>query len=201
MSAKAGKSIKDFPTDRKLDLAVGYRVLSEPNEDGAMISTPLTDSELSECGLKKEELYDLAVENTGKLFKTKLYRLNDLVRHMCTGASAPDLINDDKLENDLYVLTNDSGMFGAAVMLHEPTLNRIQEQLGSAFYILPSSIHEVIIVPESDDYDTEMLRETVKGVNSTVVAEADVLSDNVYRYDAVSGLQIYDVEVSIAQAV
>lgn len=202
MSAKTGKSIeKDFPIDRKLDLAVGYRVLSELNEDGAMISAPLTDSELSECGLKKEELYALALENTGKLFKTRLYRLEDLVKHICTGASATDLINADRLEDDIYVLTNDSGMFGAAVMLHEPTLNRLQEQLGSAFYVLPSSVHEVLIVPERESYDPEMLRETVEGVNSTVVAETDFLSDNVYRYDSVNGIQICDVDNATSQAV
>ncbi len=188
MNGEACRELRDdYPFDGFLDLAVGYRWLSI-REDGIRTSVPIENSMLND-DLRREELRDLAARNTGKLFRTRLYRLEDLVKRICDGTPAEDL-NEGKEAldpNTIYVGTNDSGMFGAAVMLLDNEIRRIAERLGGDIYILPSSVHEVIIVPKLETYDPDMLKETVRSVNATVVSSADFLSDNVYEYDVTKG--------------
>ncbi len=201
MSAKSIEELKEkYPVDQKLDFSIGYRILSE-DENGIKISKPFSNKDLEESGLKKEELYALALENTGKLFKANLYMLEALVRRICEGTEAEELYEGEgNLDtSEIYVLTNESGMFGASVMLQDQILRRVSERLGCPIYVLPSSLHEVIIVPKSEAFDPEMLKDTVQSVNSTVVSESDYLSDSVYIYDD-AGLQIYDVD-KMTQAV
>jgi hypothetical protein len=96
--------------------------------------------------------------------------------------------------SEVYVLTNQSGMFGASEMLQDQTLNKICERLGCPVYILPSSIHECILVPKAQGSDPAALKETVGAVNSTVVSEYDFLSDSVYEFDVQNGIRICDIE-------
>jgi hypothetical protein len=185
MSGNVCGEIRDqFPCDDVLNLTVGYRWLEE-QEDGIRTSQPLRIEQLEENGLKKEELLSLAKHNTGELFKTRLYKLEELVRRICEGVDAKDYMEGEgELDkSELYVCTNDSGMFGAAVMFIDSVIEKIAKRLGCNLYILPSSIHEVIIVPRVEQYDLNMLKETVRAVNSTVVNENDFLSDSVYQYD------------------
>jgi hypothetical protein len=189
MSGKAAEGLKnEFPCDSVLDITVGYRWLNV-QEDGIRTSEPLKIEELEKAKLDRDELFKLAQKNTGNLFKTRLYKLADLVKRICEGSIAEDYMSgDEKLDqSEIYVCTNDSGMFGAAVMLMADVLKNIAERLGGNIYILPSSIHEVIIVPQIEAYDLKMLCETVKGVNDTVVNETDFLSDSVYRYELETG--------------
>ncbi len=189
MNGEACKEIKkDYPCDDFLDLTVGYRWLRE-QEDGIRTSEPLKSDQLESASIGREELFELAKENTGKLFKTRLYKLGDLVKRICEGCDAEDFMyHEGKLDLDeLYVCTNDSGMFGAAVMLMPDVVKNVADRLGGSVYILPSSIHEVIIVPKLDTYDLKMLKETVKAVNETVVNACDFLSDSVYQFDAATG--------------
>jgi len=57
--------------------------------------------------------------------------------------------------------------------------------LGSDFYLLPSSIHELILVPVGEDRDREHLEEMVKEINQTQVAMEEILSDTVYNYESI----------------
>lgn len=82
----------------------------------------------------------------------------------------------------MYVLTNESRRCGAAAILYEGELDRIGRRLGEDFYILPSSIHEVIIVPMSCGHTREELRKMVKEINITQVSQEEYLSDHVYIY-------------------
>lgn len=62
-------------------------------------------------------------------------------------------------------------------------MDAICEKIGSNFFILPSSLHEVLIVPASKNMDLSELEDMVREVNATQVAPPDKLSDSVYRYD------------------
>lgn len=77
-------------------------------------------------------------------------------------------------------------MYGAGCVLYKGILEQAAEQFGSGFYLLPSSVHEVILLPsaEQDDCSTGMLRGMVSEINrSDVIDEKDVLSDDVYYFD------------------
>ena len=79
-------------------------------------------------------------------------------------------------------LTNASGSLGAAALFYPDVKDKAAELLGSDYYILPSSVHEVILVPDSAGINATELCDMVKQANRTVVEEHDILSDNVYHY-------------------
>lgn len=89
--------------------------------------------------------------------------------------------------SSLLIATNVNGYYGAVAVLEDQVWDAILEKYGNQdYYILPSSIHEVLLVPTSSSIDIEMLRSTVKMVNATEVSEADKLSDDVYLFDHVN---------------
>ena len=86
-------------------------------------------------------------------------------------------------ESPLYVLTNQEKVNGANVMLCPVALQKVYEELGEPYYILPSSIHEVMVVRKSEDMDIGRMKEMVKKVNLSTVEPEDLLSYEVFRYD------------------
>jgi hypothetical protein len=83
----------------------------------------------------------------------------------------------------MYVLTNEAGTLGAAALYYPDVKEKAAELMGSGYYVLPSSIHEVILVPDTIDHDVRDLCDMVKQANRSFVEPKDVLSDNVYHYD------------------
>ena len=84
----------------------------------------------------------------------------------------------------LYVVTNDKSMNGAGVITYPDFMDQAAEKMGGSFYILPSSIHEVLIMKETPEIDVNNLVDMVTSINATQVMPADQLTDNVYHYDA-----------------
>ena len=89
----------------------------------------------------------------------------------------------DQEKSNMYVLSNSSGVLGASALFYPGAQEHIAEQLGESYYVLPSSVHEVLIVPESAGIGREELSGMVRAANNTVVEAKDVLSDNVMHYD------------------
>ena len=83
----------------------------------------------------------------------------------------------------LYILTNKGALNGAAAMLRTDILTSFAESIGRNFYILPSSIHELILLPDHGNYQVEELQEMVRTVNLTTVAEEERLSDDIYYFN------------------
>ena len=73
---------------------------------------------------------------------------------------------------------------GAACIIDDNIQKMIAEKVGGDYFVLPSSVHEVLIMPKSEDMDPKELRNMVQDVNATQVAEGEILSDQVYGYDA-----------------
>jgi hypothetical protein len=82
----------------------------------------------------------------------------------------------------MYVLTNYKGINGASCLLYPEILDQIGDKLNADFYILPSSIHELILIIDDGKMNPISLREMVCEVNQTQVAADEVLSDQVYYY-------------------
>lgn len=88
-------------------------------------------------------------------------------------------------EFKLYVLGLDAPRFGAAVMGCMDDLKEAKDVLGEGYYILPSSVHEVLLIPDScfGDLTPESMQEMVKEVNESDVLPGEVLSNSVYHFD------------------
>ena len=89
----------------------------------------------------------------------------------------------DYVPSDMYVLTNESKLNGAACILYENVLYDFAQKLGADLYILPSSVHEVILLPKLSMFEKDELVNMVKEVNTEGVAADEVLSDHVYEYN------------------
>lgn len=109
-----------------------------------------------------------------------------------------DCFTDEREENPMYVLTNRSNLNGAACILYPNVLKEFAERIGSDLYILPSSIHEVILIKAQGMGDADVLRNMVKDVNRTQLAPEEVLSDEVYHYNRKSGkVRLCDHKTSV----
>ena len=82
----------------------------------------------------------------------------------------------------MYVLTNTEKSFGASAVLFPAVLKAVREHLQSDYYVLPSSIHECIIIPADENLNPAALHEMVKEINEEHVAPEELLGDSVYFY-------------------
>ena len=141
------------------------------------------------------ELYRIAKNNTQKRYKGSVFNMieimGEIISHNVDNIE-PNIVDDFFEMNftyednmiPMFVATNNKKVNGAGVILYEGLLKTFAKKIGSDFYILPSSIHEVIFVPANGDMDVRYLIQMVKEVNATEVSPSEVLSDNVYKYHA-----------------
>lgn len=175
--------LADKPYRKVMDLAVYYRIVLDIGDRG-MASAEIVNGCLEKWGCTENMLYEIATENMIQMFPVKCRLLTDMIFDI-TGKNPIDAgIGAD----DIYVITNYAGINGANVILDENTLKMMQEKLGD-YYILPSSVHELLLVPMSEKLDDEYLRNMVQEVNEDIVSETDRLSNNIYTYTD-AGLQV-----------
>lgn len=155
------------------DLAISFRYLVKHDEEG-IASAILREKEMELWKLTTDEIFRLARENTMRLFPMRLAKLNDMI---------PIGLTELAEYPDMYVLTNRQQINGATCMLYRDVLEQFAGQVESNFYILPSSIHEVLLLPDCCGMDADYLRKSVREINAYAVADMDYLSDNVYYYD------------------
>lgn len=129
-------------------------------------------------GICEEEMFDMAQDNLVKE-EFRFRKMQDVLAEMM-GMDASVL---PEMEHEMYILTNVSGEFGARLITLKRLLTRIRAELDTGFFILPSSTHEALIIPDDGTSSVEGLAAIVKEVNRTEVAPKDVLSDHVYYYD------------------
>ena len=174
---KNEKLLNDIPYVPWMDLAIVVFVLLEVSPYGT--ATVLVRKEHLEIwGLTEAQLFDEAKKNTPILFPYQFCPMRKLLREICPYA----VDEGEEEEESLYVLSNKLRSFGAASMLYEGILEKVGQKLGENYYILPSSIHEVIVVPESKSPVKQDLEEMVREINETQVEEEEVLSDRVYYF-------------------
>jgi hypothetical protein len=94
---------------------------------------------------------------------------------------------EDCVDLPLYILTNNRCINGAAYLAYDDVISDFAHQINSSLFILPSSIHELLLLPAPDDGDKGYLNEMVQDINKFVVSDFDYLSDCVYYYDIKNG--------------
>lgn len=150
--------LKTAPHKEFLDLSIVYRLIVNQGNHGLstiLITNPLFAS----MEMTVEQLDALARENTEWMFPAKLVKLN----------------------GSLYMMTNSVKIHGAATMLYKNEVRRLANKLRQNLYIIPSSIHEIMIVPAKSG-DIKHLIQMLEECNRLYVAERDVLSNTVYLY-------------------
>lgn len=167
---------KDIPDT---DITAVVRVLCENRKERGTASFLVKENMLEMWGISGEALYEQALKNTESLFQPEMFN----VMAILTGCDEEEAKSKELFPYAQYVLTNDVKTNGAAVMLYPNLLQEIGEATGSNFFILPSSIHEVILLKDNGEMSAEELQRMVMTINRIQVAPEEVLSDEVYCYD------------------
>ena len=161
------------------DLAVTYCVLLDKSFDGTA-SIAVTNELMRMWNTSVEELHAASICNLSELLPSTFKGMSEVMSEMM-GMSAD--------EEKMYVLSNSMKINGAAALLDSKMMEEIVATIG-AFYVLPSSIHETLIVPVKTGMDVESLENMVREVNATQVQLEERLSDHVYTYSLEEGLKV-----------
>lgn len=176
-----------IPHRRFLDLTIVYyyRVDHEQIGKGSIL---IQNTHLKLWGITEKTLYDIALANTVRLLPYELISISELLSDLFGFKNVEVEISD----LTMYVLTNTEKYFGAVNMIYDTVLEAIAERIHSDFYVLPSSVHECMIVPVAEWLSGESLQEMVSSINKEHVAEEEILGDTVYRYDRENKLLIVE---------
>lgn len=168
------------------DLAMTYAYVVSSDELGEA-KIGITRAIVQEYGYNLTELNKDALENSVKTYPAILSDMEKVMEAMMGGSpSEPPLLNDElKVDKDtqMLVLSNVNGLQGAATLFYPGVQEQIAKAIDDSYFVLPSSIHEVLIVPEKTGHTARDLENMVKEANATQVAPEEVLSDKVLRYD------------------
>lgn len=167
--------LEDCPHRRLHDLAVTFRWVAHIDDDGVSTSL-ITNRQVKEWGITVNDLVLAAQQNTPRLFPAKIIDMEEMLAGKVSFILYPSAI-------PMYILTNEQEINGASALLYGDVLKDFADKKGTDMYILPSSIHEVILLPSDRINDPTKLLSMVHDANTTVVSIGDVLSDSVYYYD------------------
>lgn len=139
---------------------------------------------------EEKELFDFAFQNTVKNYPPVFGEISEIAEYIANGVKIPNSnpLKEEFLRNsysseDLYVLTNEQGYYGATVAYYPDVLKNIGKTLKDDFFMIPSSVHEFIIVPEKLFLGREReLQEMLLQGNREVIDEKIFLSDNLRKY-------------------
>ncbi len=178
------KMLRNVPYIVYLDLAIVFCVLLEVTKYGTA-TMAIRNDHLDLWGVEKEELYRQASENTSRFLPDDFSSMSAVIEEL-TEESEAHISFEDK-EEEMYVLSNRIHSYGAAAILYSGRMEGIGMYLKSNYYVLPSSVHEVIVVPEKAAVEKEELSAMVAEINRTQVEAEEVLSDHAYYYDRKKG--------------
>lgn len=172
--AQNQKLLSDVPYVRYLDLAVVFYCLLSTVGDGTA-SVLIHNHHLPCWDATADDLYEAASINTPRLLSCKVEDMSDLLFPVTSIPLAES--------GQMFVLSNYLRLNGASCLLYTDLLEQLAAAFGSGYYVLPSSIHEVILVPSAEPSLSEELSSMVREVNRTQVAPEEILSDHAYYYD------------------
>ena len=173
------------PHQNMEDMAVVYRFVLENNQDGAA-TILATNALIENMGVTPEQLHADAVENAPKIRPVEITGMSEVMVQMMGREQAEmmGIFPVDPANEQMYVASNSTKMQGAGVLAYQDFMEQASARLGGQdFYILPSSRHEVLLIPDNGQMSLADLEAMVKEVNATQVAPQDKLTDSVYHYD------------------
>lgn len=159
------------------DFAIIIHCLIETSAEGNT-SFLIHNQHLNMWHMDQKTLMSLAIKNTRKLFGLTLRSIREIMDEL-----VPDLLTDDL---PIWVMTNQLKLSGAATVLFEDALKDFANIYGD-FYVIFSSIHEVLLMPASINADISVLTEMNQMVNATDVRQDERLGTKAYFYSKERG--------------
>ena len=200
--------LEGVPFVEREDLAITFHIAVEETEAGRA-SAIVTNRMMETYGVTRNQLYEDALANSPVIAPVKINNLGELLGRMTVdgmkemGASeeeireAKERMDEANQDNPLIVVTNETGIDGAAAVFYPGVMDQLGEEIKGDFFILPSSVHEIIVapddgrlshseplvVPDNGRISCHELKAMVMAINEKEVAPEDRLTDEVYHYD------------------
>ena len=174
------KLLSDVPHKDFLDdFAIIPQVLVSMEEEGNACFT-IHNNHLKLWNVNADELLNRAIENTRNIFDVSLQNMASVMREL--GFDFPN-----ELETPMWVLTNHQKINGATMLIYEDILQDFANKYGN-FYIIGSSVHEVLLIPATANMNIEELTEMNLAVNASEVHPEEILGTKAYFYSRENGI-------------
>ncbi|NLJ97407.1 MAG: hypothetical protein GX321_09675 [Clostridiales bacterium] len=179
------KLLSQIPHVPFLDLAVTFHCLVRSEED-TIGTIRITNEHMKMWEINLSQIKKLAFSNTKKMFPPIIRTIEKVIQGLIKGDSLQsgnyEFEDSPKDSYPMYILTNEKGINGASCMLYKDVIKDFANLINSDLYILPSSIHEIILIPMENSMDKERFSHMVREINKSQVPIDEVLSDHVYMY-------------------
>lgn len=183
VNAKQNKLFVKSRPHKKIDDLVCFYQISINNFLDGRITIPISNELLKHWEISNEELHKLAVENTEKMYPSEL---KDITQTLF--GQPKNYLDDPKsyLNEPMLVLTNKENIGGSSILANNNILEKVSKVVNDDYYILPSSIHELLIIPKNMSKEMNLTEQSlgvmVRDVNVSQVDTEEQLSDHAYSY-------------------
>ena len=190
-TGKNRELLEDIPHLDLMDLSIIFQCLVSP--EGSEMATILDHNvHVKLWDVTTEELYAAAEENTRKLLPYEIKSMTEVLCEIMREEDPEDADSADFAEEfsdsvPMYVLSNKNRVEGAACMLYPGLIRDLADKFGKSFYIIPSSVHEVLILPTEDTEECAEIKSMIREINDTQVSPEEILSYSLYYYDREEG--------------
>lgn len=182
VNAKQNKELlAKIPHRTFMDLAVVYYAVARDHAREDIGTILILNGHMEIWGQEEENLYQTAMMNMCVDGEADFTDIKTIVERI-TGITISEKDGNDLHDTDMYVLTNHCRRFGAAEILDKKTLRMVADQVGDGFIVLPSSVHETIVLPSKEEAEYEVMAHMVRDINKSLVEAEERLSDHVYVY-------------------
>lgn len=186
--------LEKIPHMEYLDLAICFYYAYQGNTLGNG-SILIYNSHMEMWQTTTSVLFELSQNNTSKLFPGECNSMETIIRELMAEQEkqGDEPVLDEAEQQEFFnqmpmqILSNENRVHGAACILYPGLLGQMADREGRNLYIIPSSIHEVIVLPDSGKENAQRLREMIVEVNTTQVEPEEILSNNLYYFDRLSG--------------
>ena len=176
--------LKKVPHREFLDLSLIYVVELGYEEQKRVLSMRINNEHIKFWGVTEEDLYFQVKNNMNEMDESSFCSMEEVFKEMIGSGSEEVLEDLSGTYPPMYVLTNKRRLNGAVEILDAKVLRRCADVFEKDFIVIPSSIHECLLVPVSEEIkDFDYIAKIVRDINDTQVAKDEILSYHVYKYD------------------
>lgn len=172
--------LQNIPHEQMEDMAVVYRLILGQDSEGRS-SVLVTNDLMAQFGVAHEQLHEDAMVNAPEIRPSEIRGMSVVMTEMMGPGMIPEI---DPADEQMFVAGVSDNIHGAGVIAYPNFFEDAAEKLGGDFYVLPSSIHEVLLVRDNGEMTAKDLEAMVREVNATQVAPEEQLTDHVYHYDS-----------------
>lgn len=172
--------LQNMPYEKHGDIALIVRAeVPELGSESGIASYKINNDMLKQYGVSEEQLIKDALQNSSKIRPARFVNMNQMLQDMLPGMEElPDI--------GMHILTNVQKLDGAAAMFYPDIMDEIERQMGGKVTIIPSSVHEVIVIPADASQSEKEFAEMIAEVNKTEVAVQEILGYRPLVYDEIT---------------